>query len=289
MGAYARTPAWRRVARADRDAAHATLERVGLADRARRRFGDLSGGQRQRVLIARALLQDRPVMLLDEPLSGVDAASGARIEELFGELRDEGRVAARRHARRRAGAALGPGRLPARRADRRRPAGRGADHRRAAPHLRRRARRAAGRRARRRRRAPPPRPLMLDWLLDPFSSALMQRALIEVLVHRDRLRPARRVGAAVPAELRRRVDLARDAARPRGRLARGRLATARRRRRRARRRGGDRARRARRAPRRRRRRGGGDQRAVRARERCWRCHRTSRRGWGSCCSATCSA
>jgi ABC-type Mn2+/Zn2+ transport system ATPase subunit len=92
MGAYARTPAWRRVARADRDAAHATLERVGLGDRARRRFGDLSGGQRQRVLIARALLQDRAVMLLDEPLTGVDAASGARIEELFGELRHEGRV-----------------------------------------------------------------------------------------------------------------------------------------------------------------------------------------------------
>jgi manganese/iron transport system ATP-binding protein/manganese/zinc/iron transport system ATP- binding protein len=92
MGAYARTPAWRRVARADRDAARDTLERVGLADRARRRFGALSGGQRQRVLIARALLQDRPVMLLDEPLSGVDAASAARIESLFAELRDEGRV-----------------------------------------------------------------------------------------------------------------------------------------------------------------------------------------------------
>jgi ABC-type Mn2+/Zn2+ transport system ATPase subunit len=92
MGAYGRTPAWRRVARADRDAARATLERVGLGDRARRRFGDLSGGQRQRVLIARALLQRSPVMLLDEPLSGVDAASAARIEALFAELRAEGRV-----------------------------------------------------------------------------------------------------------------------------------------------------------------------------------------------------
>ena len=92
MGAYGRTPAWRRVARADRDAARATLERVGLGDRARRRFGALSGGQRQRVLIARALLQDSPVILLDEPLSGVDAASATRIEALFGELRDEGRV-----------------------------------------------------------------------------------------------------------------------------------------------------------------------------------------------------
>jgi len=92
MGAYARTPAWRRVARADRDAAKATLDRVGLADRARRHFGSLSGGQRQRVLIARALLQDSGVILLDEPLSGVDATSAARIEELFARLRAEGRV-----------------------------------------------------------------------------------------------------------------------------------------------------------------------------------------------------
>jgi ABC-type Mn2+/Zn2+ transport system ATPase subunit len=92
MGAYARTPPWRRVARTDRDAARAALDRVGLADRARRRFGALSGGQRQRVLIARALLQDSPVLLLDEPLSGVDAASATRIESTFDELRAEGRV-----------------------------------------------------------------------------------------------------------------------------------------------------------------------------------------------------
>jgi manganese/iron transport system ATP-binding protein/manganese/zinc/iron transport system ATP- binding protein len=92
MGAYARTPAWRRMPRADRDAARAALERVGLADRARDRFGALSGGQRQRVLIARALLQDSRVLLLDEPLTGVDAASAARIEAVFADLRGEGRV-----------------------------------------------------------------------------------------------------------------------------------------------------------------------------------------------------
>jgi len=92
MGAFSRTPAWRRISRADRDAARATLARVGLADRARSHFGSLSGGQRQRVLIARALLQDSRVILLDEPLSGVDATSAARIEELFAELRAEGRV-----------------------------------------------------------------------------------------------------------------------------------------------------------------------------------------------------
>ena len=92
MGAYARTPAWRQVARADRAAARGALERVGLAEAARRRFGALSGGQRQRVLIARALLQDSPVLLLDEPLSGVDTASAARIEAVFEALRDEGRI-----------------------------------------------------------------------------------------------------------------------------------------------------------------------------------------------------
>jgi ABC-type Mn2+/Zn2+ transport system ATPase subunit len=92
MGAYGRTPAWRRIARADREAARVALDRVGLADRARRRFGSLSGGQRQRVLIARALVQDSPVLLLDEPLSGVDAASAARIEAVFEQLRDERRI-----------------------------------------------------------------------------------------------------------------------------------------------------------------------------------------------------
>jgi ABC-type Mn2+/Zn2+ transport system ATPase subunit len=92
MGAYRRTPAWRRIARADRERALATLDRVGLADRARVRFGALSGGQRQRVLVARALLQDAPVLLLDEPLSGVDAVSAARIEAVFGELRAERRT-----------------------------------------------------------------------------------------------------------------------------------------------------------------------------------------------------
>ena len=92
MGAYGRTPWFRRLARADRAAARGALARVGLEAEAGERFGALSGGQRQRVLIARALVQDAPVLLLDEPLSGVDAVSGARIEALFSELRGEGRV-----------------------------------------------------------------------------------------------------------------------------------------------------------------------------------------------------
>ena len=92
MGAYSRTPWYRRVAREDRAAAHAALARVGLATEVGTTFGALSGGQRQRTLIARALLQQAPVLLLDEPLSGVDGVSAARIEALFAELRAEGRT-----------------------------------------------------------------------------------------------------------------------------------------------------------------------------------------------------
>jgi manganese/iron transport system ATP-binding protein/manganese/zinc/iron transport system ATP- binding protein len=92
MGAYARTPWYRRVARADRDRAAAALGRVGLDAHAGDGFGTLSGGQRQRVLIARALVQDAEVLLLDEPLSGVDGVSAARIEAVFEALRGEGRT-----------------------------------------------------------------------------------------------------------------------------------------------------------------------------------------------------
>ncbi len=92
MGAYARTRWYRRVTAADRASARAALERVGLADQARTRFGELSGGQRQRVLIARALVQDARVLLLDEPFGGVDHASEQAIMDTLDDLRADGRV-----------------------------------------------------------------------------------------------------------------------------------------------------------------------------------------------------
>jgi manganese/iron transport system ATP-binding protein/manganese/zinc/iron transport system ATP- binding protein len=92
MGAYARTPWYRRVAAADRALARASLARVGLAEHERKRFGTLSGGQRQRVLIARALVQDAGVLLLDEPFAGVDQTSEQAIMGILDELRAEGRV-----------------------------------------------------------------------------------------------------------------------------------------------------------------------------------------------------
>jgi len=92
MGAYGRTPWWRPLRRTERAAAQDALARVGLADAADTAFGALSGGQRQRALVARALMQDAPVLLLDEPLSGVDAVSATRLEAVFEALRAEGRT-----------------------------------------------------------------------------------------------------------------------------------------------------------------------------------------------------
>jgi ABC-type Mn2+/Zn2+ transport system ATPase subunit len=92
MGAYARTPWYRRIRAADRELARRALARVGLGDRAGARFGELSGGQRQRVLVARALVQDAPLLLLDEPFAGVDRASEEAMMGILDELRAEGRV-----------------------------------------------------------------------------------------------------------------------------------------------------------------------------------------------------
>ena len=92
MGALANGRWWLPARRSERTAAREALARVGLESEARTRFGTLSGGQRQRVLIARALVQDAPVLLLDEPLAGIDPASAGQITDLFADLRDEGRT-----------------------------------------------------------------------------------------------------------------------------------------------------------------------------------------------------
>ena len=90
MGALGRLPWWRRPGRGERRRALDALELLGLGPLARRTFGELSGGQRQRVLIARALMQEASLLLLDEPFSGIDAASSRRVTDVVDQLAARG-------------------------------------------------------------------------------------------------------------------------------------------------------------------------------------------------------
>ena len=70
----------------DKTAAMTALDEVGLSVKANRLFEKLSGGQRQRVLIARALVSDPLLLLLDEPMAYVDVATEAKLYELLQNL-----------------------------------------------------------------------------------------------------------------------------------------------------------------------------------------------------------
>ncbi|MEH3055117.1 MAG: metal ABC transporter ATP-binding protein [Patulibacter minatonensis] len=90
MGAYHRTSLLRRVAKADREFARASLERVGLGEVADRPVSELSGGQRQRALLARALVHGGKLLALDEPLSAIDPGSAQQIHSVLEEERAAG-------------------------------------------------------------------------------------------------------------------------------------------------------------------------------------------------------
>ncbi|RKZ19044.1 manganese ABC transporter ATP-binding protein [bacterium] len=92
MGRYGRLGWLRRPGRAENDAALEALEMVGMTDYRDRQISQLSGGQQQRVFLARALIQEASVYLMDEPFQGVDARTERAIVDLLRELRSRGRT-----------------------------------------------------------------------------------------------------------------------------------------------------------------------------------------------------
>lgn len=90
MGRVGQIGLFRWPARRDREIVAASLARVGAAHFAKRQIGELSGGQQQRVFIARALAQEASLLLLDEPLTGLDLPSQEALFEILDSVRPDG-------------------------------------------------------------------------------------------------------------------------------------------------------------------------------------------------------
>lgn len=90
MGRYGALGWLRRVGRRERELAMEALEKVDMVDFANRQISQLSGGQQQRVFLARALVQDARVYLMDEPFQGVDAKTERAIVTVLQQLREAG-------------------------------------------------------------------------------------------------------------------------------------------------------------------------------------------------------
>ncbi|HIY85111.1 MAG TPA: metal ABC transporter ATP-binding protein [Candidatus Yaniella excrementavium] len=92
LGTYPHLRLFQRPGAIEREIARRALLRVDMEAFANRQIADLSGGQQQRVFIARALAQQADILLLDEPLMGIDAASEANIIEILTELCEAGKT-----------------------------------------------------------------------------------------------------------------------------------------------------------------------------------------------------
>jgi len=92
MGRYGALGWVRRPGKKERELAMQALEKVGMEAYTTRQISQLSGGQQQRVFLARALVQDATVYLMDEPFQGVDATTERAIVTLLQELRANGKT-----------------------------------------------------------------------------------------------------------------------------------------------------------------------------------------------------
>ncbi|MFC6151402.1 MULTISPECIES: metal ABC transporter ATP-binding protein [Mumia] len=91
-GTWAHRGLLRPLRRRDRATVGRAMERLGIVDLARRRVDELSGGQVQRALVARALATEAPVLVLDEPTTGLDCGTRRDLLAILAEIAAEGRV-----------------------------------------------------------------------------------------------------------------------------------------------------------------------------------------------------
>jgi len=83
LGAYPKVGLWRRFGAAEKAAVAGAMEQMGISHLSERHLHELSGGQRQRVYVAQAMVQTHEVLLLDEPLTGLDLVSAQTIDDLI--------------------------------------------------------------------------------------------------------------------------------------------------------------------------------------------------------------
>ena len=92
MGRFGKLGLFKWSSLADREAARKAMDLLGMDSFAKRQISQLSGGQQQRLFLARALLQEADMLLMDEPFAGVDMATEKVIISVFDQLKKEGKT-----------------------------------------------------------------------------------------------------------------------------------------------------------------------------------------------------
>ena len=92
MGCYGRVGLFKRVNKEEKVKVLKAIEQVGMLDFKDRQISELSGGQQQRAFIARALVQEADIYLMDEPFQGVDSTTEKSIVNILKKLKSEGKT-----------------------------------------------------------------------------------------------------------------------------------------------------------------------------------------------------
>ena len=92
MGCYGRVGLFKRVNKEEKQKVLKAIEQVGMLEFKDRQISELSGGQQQRTFIARALVQEADIYLMDEPFQGVDSTTEKSIVEILKQLKAEGKT-----------------------------------------------------------------------------------------------------------------------------------------------------------------------------------------------------